>query len=415
MSSIVKIQNVSKKYFIDHENQQAYSSLKEMISRTAVNSFNKIFRNAVSIPKCTIEEFWALKDIDLTIQEGDRIALLGRNGAGKSTLLKILSRITEPTFGKMVIRGRVSSLLEVGTGFHPELTGRENILLNGVIMGMNYKEMKRKLDEIVAFADIEKFLDTPIKRYSSGMFMRLGFAIAAHLDSDLLIIDEVLAVGDSLFQEKCLKKMNELGRQGNTVLFVSHNVESVLSLCTKGVFLEKGKLIAFEPIETCVNRYLSTCPVASLVWKGNTGNSYIRFYQASLRSPARNNFFSHEEGTCLDIHCEVLIPHPDLLLSFSVFTLKNQLVARSRLCDHIEYGSKLTQVGAHHFCFPLNLNLFHPGEYKIQLESSILNKEKILQNEIILQFAVYGKNKKIQHEIGQEKEGISLGNQWAIL
>jgi lipopolysaccharide transport system ATP-binding protein len=223
---IVKVKNLSKKYVISHENARPHASLKEMLSNYVRNGVNRLLRRSSKAASAAFfhsEEFWALRNLDLEIQQGDRVALLGRNGAGKSTFLKLLSRITEPTSGEILIKGRVSSLLEVGTGFHPDLTGRENILLNGAIMGMSYREMKTKFDEIVAFADIEKFLDTPIKRYSSGMYMRLGFAIAAHLDSELLIVDEVLAVGDMQFQEKCIKKMNEIGAQGSTVLFVSHN------------------------------------------------------------------------------------------------------------------------------------------------------------------------------------------------
>jgi lipopolysaccharide transport system ATP-binding protein len=190
----------------------------------------------------THEEFWALKDVSFDIQQGDRVGIIGRNGAGKSTLLKILSRITEPTSGKISIKGRVASLLEVGTGFHPELSGRENIYLNGAILGMSKAEIKSKFDEIVAFAEVEKFLDTPVKRYSSGMYVRLAFAVAAHLEPEILIVDEVLAVGDVQFQKKCLGKMEEVGKEGRTILFVSHNMAMISNLCQKGILLETGKI-----------------------------------------------------------------------------------------------------------------------------------------------------------------------------
>jgi lipopolysaccharide transport system ATP-binding protein len=253
---MIEMEAVSKKYLIRHKRPLLGDSLKEAIVSTA-RRFTDWLNPFASHEddSATVEEFWALKDVNLSIAQGERVALLGRNGAGKSTLLKILSRITEPSQGRVKIRGRVASLLEVGTGFHPDLTGRENIFLNGAIMGMGYQEIKMKFDEIVAFAEIEQFLDTPIKRYSSGMFMRLGFAIAAHLDCEIMIVDEVLAVGDARFQEKCLRKMDEIEKDQRTILFVSHSLDPVLHLCSKGILLEKGILKAFEPIEQCVERY----------------------------------------------------------------------------------------------------------------------------------------------------------------
>ncbi len=415
--NIVEIEHLSKKYLIGHERQSPYASLKEIFTNYAKHWAKRLIyrQNRAEDRMWTIEEFWALKDITVNIKEGDRVALLGRNGAGKSTLLKLLSRITEPTQGRITIRGRVSSLLEVGTGFHPELTGRENILLNGAIMGMSYHEIRKKFDEIVAFADIEKFLDTPIKRYSSGMFMRLGFAIAAHLESDVLIVDEVLAVGDSQFQEKCLKKMNEMGARGNTVLFVSHNINSVLSLCNKGILLEKGEIKAFESIEQCVSRYVRSCPTSGFKWQGNAGDDTIRIYQTALRASSSNmGFFYQGEQTSLDIDFEILSPHPDLMLGFSILNSRNQTIARSRLCDHKDYHHLFTSSGQHQVSFHLDLDLFHPGEYQIKLECFLLNKKKILQDDIFLKFAVYSQNKQLKYELGEEKDGISLGNRWNL-
>jgi lipopolysaccharide transport system ATP-binding protein len=412
--NIIEIENISKRYWINHE-RSSFDSLKEVLSHGMKNGLRRLFRRN-HIHKNVLpqkEEFWALKDINLEIKEGDRVALLGHNGAGKSTLLKILSRITEPTQGRIKVQGRISSLLEVGTGFHPDLTGRENILLNGAIMGMTYKEIKRKFDEIVAFADIEKFLDTPLKRYSSGMFMRLGFAIAAHLDSEIIIVDEVLAVGDAQFQEKCLKKMNEIGAQNRTILFVSHNVNSVLALCNKGVLLNKGEVQAFEPIEQCVSRYVRSCPISGLSWQGNLGDEHICVTQATLRAPESNvSFFYHGEKTHLDINFEILKPHTDLILGFSILNSRNQAIARSRLCDHAEHYHIVTAKGRHQVSFEIDLNLFHPGEYQIRLECSLLNQKKILQGEILLKFVLFSQNKALKYELGMEKDGISLGNKW---
>jgi len=244
MSSVIAVENLSKKYIIGHQKQERYTALRDVLANGAKRFTHKLCHPfAAPAIDPAHEEFWALKEVSFDIQQGDRVGIIGRNGAGKSTLLKILSRITEPTSGKVSIKGRVASLLEVGTGFHPELTGRENISLNGAILGMSKAEIKSKFDEIVAFAEVEKFLDTPVKHYSSGMYVRLAFAVAAHLEPEILIVDEVLAVGDAQFQKKCLGKMEEVGKQGRTVLFVSHNMAMISNLCQKGIVLKQGGLL----------------------------------------------------------------------------------------------------------------------------------------------------------------------------
>lgn len=233
-------------------------------------------------------DFWALKDVSFSVQPGEVVGIIGRNGAGKSTLLKILSRITEPTSGRAVMRGRVASLLEVGTGFHPDLSGRDNIYLNGAILGMNRAEVRAKFDEIVAFAEVDKFIDTPVKRYSSGMYVRLAFAVAAHMEPDILVIDEVLAVGDAAFQKKCLGKMNEVSRQaGRTVLFVSHNMGVVANLCANAVLLENGRVRTVGPASTVVGDYIKSkiefSGIAS--WSEHdslTGNDRLRLHSAKV-------------------------------------------------------------------------------------------------------------------------------------
>lgn len=264
MSTVITVENLGKKYTISHQQREEYSSLRETLTngitslgKRLINPFGRSLTPHPSSLINTSEDFWALKDVSFEVKQGDRIGIIGRNGAGKSTLLKILSRITEPTTGSIRIKGRVASLLEVGTGFHPELTGRENIYLNGAILGMHREEIRRKFDEIVAFAEIEKFLDTPVKRYSSGMYVRLAFAVAAHLEPEILIVDEVLAVGDAQFQKKCLGKMEDVGKEGRTVLFVSHNIESIKSLCTKGILLDHGKNEKTDYIDGVVRAYES--------------------------------------------------------------------------------------------------------------------------------------------------------------
>ena len=251
---IISVENLGKRYRIHHEREESYSTLRDVIARKVKRLFNA--RSEIRNPQSSDEDFWALKGVSFEVQPGEVVGFIGRNGAGKSTLLKILSRITESTEGRVTLRGRVASLLEVGTGFHPELTGRENIFLNGAILGMTRAEIRKKFDEIVAFAEVEKFLDTPVKRYSSGMYVRLAFAVAAHLEPEILIIDEVLAVGDATFQKKCLGKMKTVGAAGRTVLFVSHNMSAITALCSRCVVLENGQLLADLPPSDAASLYL---------------------------------------------------------------------------------------------------------------------------------------------------------------
>ncbi len=249
---IIQIKGISKKYVIRHENAP-YKTFQEAIINAVKAPINLLKNNGREPKK---ETFWALKDITFDVNRGEVVGIIGRNGAGKTTLLKILSRITEPTEGKITLRGRVASLLEVGTGFHPELTGRENIYLNGAVLGMTKKEIDSKFDEIVKFAEVEKFLDTPVKRYSSGMYVRLAFSVAAHLEPEILLVDEVLSVGDAEFQKKCLGKMKDVSEGGRTVLFVSHNMLSIQNLCTRGILLESGQISMEGSITDVINKYL---------------------------------------------------------------------------------------------------------------------------------------------------------------
>lgn len=258
MSDIaIKVEGLGKKYTIQHEQGGGYKTLRDTMASTARTVLNRIKHPLTPYDRETAEEFWALKDVSFDIKQGDRVGIIGRNGAGKSTLLKVLSRITEPSTGKITINGRVASLLEVGTGFHPELSGRENIYLNGAILGMKRSEIRRKFDEIVDFAEVEKFLDTPVKRYSSGMYVRLAFAVAAHLEPEILVVDEVLAVGDAEFQKKCLGKMEDVSKnEGRTVLFVSHNMAAIKSLCNRGMVMEQGQSVFSGSASEAIERYI---------------------------------------------------------------------------------------------------------------------------------------------------------------
>jgi homopolymeric O-antigen transport system ATP-binding protein len=258
---VIAAERLSKSYLVGHRSEQRekYATLRDVIGREARNFGRKaadLVRGRQIVQGDEVEQFWALQDISFEVKRGEVVGIIGRNGAGKSTLLKILSRITEPTEGRVTIRGRVASLLEVGTGFHPELTGRENVYLNGAILGMTRAEIKRKFDEIVAFAEVERFLDTPVKRYSSGMYVRLAFAVAAHLEPEILIVDEVLAVGDIEFQRKCLGKMSEVAGGGRTVLFVSHNMAAIEALCPRSLYLVSGSVADDSRSETVIAKYI---------------------------------------------------------------------------------------------------------------------------------------------------------------
>lgn len=278
MKPIISVEGLGKSYTIRHEGQPHYKSLREEIFKLPKRLFSR--------GRQSQEEFWALRDANFDIMPGDRVGIIGRNGAGKSTLLKLLSRITEPTTGRITLRGRVASLLEVGTGFHPELSGRENIFLNGAILGMSRTEVHRKFDEIVDFSGVEKFLDTPVKRYSSGMYVRLAFAVAAHLEPEILIVDEVLAVGDAEFQTKCLGKMEAVSKEGRTVLFVSHNLAAISQLCSVGIVMSQGSAIVYDNIESAKSEYLNflETPTPELAPEKKGDNFFIKKVSTSSRS-----------------------------------------------------------------------------------------------------------------------------------
>ena len=289
MSNIaIRAENLGKMYRIGGK-QERYSTLRDTLVDAIIGPMRRMRRLVRGQSANDLaEEIWALADVSLEVQHGEAIGIIGRNGAGKSTLLKVLSRITEPTLGRADIYGRVGALLEVGTGFHPELTGRENIYLNGAILGMRRKEIDRRFDEIVDFSGVEKFIDTPVKHYSSGMGLRLGFAVASHLEPEILVVDEVLAVGDAEFQKKCLSKMSDVTGSGRTVLFVSHNMAAIQSMCQRGIWLDHGRVVEVGPVEQVVADYLSKAVVARLdqIWDDQTqapGNDRVRLHRARVK------------------------------------------------------------------------------------------------------------------------------------
>ena len=373
---VIKAENLGKKYTIGHQAENGhYMALRDVLMQNARGFWLKtkdLVQGKPIIQGDTREEFWALKDVSFEIQRGEAVGIIGRNGAGKSTLLKILSRITEPSTGRVTIQGRVASLLEVGTGFHPELTGRENIYLNGAILGMARAEVRRKFDEIVAFAEVEKFLDTPVKRYSSGMYVRLAFAVAAYLEPEILVVDEVLAVGDFEFQKKCLGKMGDVAKEGRTVLFVSHNMAAIEALTSKVMIISGGKnSVLGSPPET-IRRYLqeasndASIPLSNR--KDRTGKGNIRFKGIELTGNKGVNSNVYAIGDDIYVIVRVKNSYPiavTVRLALSVSTVYESLIS----CDSALKGKTYTIPGASEsvlvckiFSPPLNY-----GNYEVNL------------------------------------------------
>jgi lipopolysaccharide transport system ATP-binding protein len=287
----IRVESLSKSYRIG-EIRPRYKTIRDSVTQAMASPFRRWGRGRAAADTT----MWALRDVSFEVGRGEVIGVIGRNGAGKSTLLKILSRITQPTLGRAEIHGRIGSLLEVGTGFHPELTGRENVFLNGAILGMRRFEIEKKFDEIVAFAEVSKFIDTAVKHYSSGMYLRLAFAVAAHLEPDILLVDEVLAVGDVLFQKKCLGKMEDVARTGRTVLFVSHNMGAVRSLCTKGLFLESGKVLQAGDVGKCIETYFTQIGAFQAAQEGTDAESGSGFSRVRIGAAGGENTIDQSEG-----------------------------------------------------------------------------------------------------------------------
>jgi len=369
-NTVIKVEGLSKQFIISHEERERYTSLRDVIAKQAKGLIG-LNKNKKPI---TREEFWALKDVNFEIKKGDRLGIIGRNGAGKSTLLKVLSRITEPTKGRISIDGRVASLLEVGTGFHPELTGRENIFLNGAILGMSRVEIRSKFDEIVAFAEVEKFLDTPVKRFSSGMYVRLAFAVAAHLEPEILIVDEVLAVGDAQFQKKCLGKMEDVSNEGRTVLFVSHNMSTLKSLCSSILYLKGGEVVKQGEVEDTIKRYLGESKeqlAAGIIprdfhRKYKTGEAFFSSLVTANANNEPTGDFHFNESVRIIAELEVLKPIDSGLINFLIGTAVGETVALIADTDNQVYQPKSYGVGKHKVMVTLNAKLL-PSSYSISV------------------------------------------------
>jgi len=402
---VIKIENLGKKFMISHQPTERYVALRDKISSNLKGMLSRTAGNGHGGNKETKEEFWALKDVSFEVQPGDRIGIVGRNGAGKSTLLKILSQITEPSKGRVAIRGRIASLLEVGTGFHPELSGRENIYLNGAILGMTRKEIKRKFDAIVDFAEVQTFLDTPVKRYSSGMFVRLAFAVAAHLEPEILIVDEVLAVGDAQFQKKCLGKMEDVSRnEGRTVLFVSHQMPTVLNLCETCVYLDRGQVREIGPSSTVVSNYMKQDGqiFTEFSFSGNTerlaskAQPYLTLKRFYLLSDTKQDvtILQAEDNDTVRICVEGEIDTVDSRFNLG-FALKNEFgetLLMSFSTDQPEDKWPKLERGPVRFETVIDTAILNEGKYYIYLLASIHCVTMLLTSEdnICIGFEVVG-------------------------
>ncbi len=380
---IIEVKNLSKVYNIGHEQKSAPGTL------TFRDSLTQTLRKPLEIftgHRIEQEKFWALKDVNFEVSQGDVVGIIGRNGSGKSTLLKVLSRIVEPTEGEITMRGRVASLLEVGTGFHPELTGRENVYFNGAILGMSQKEIKSKFDEIVAFSEVEKFLDTPVKFYSSGMYVRLAFAVAAHLDPDILIVDEVLAVGDAAFQKKCLGKMKDVAGQGRTVLFVSHSPAAVEQLCSRGIFLESGMIRKTGLISEVLASYLEqgADQNESKLWRKAETKEYSNGYFEPLElriegmqagGERTKGQMSCREDLCISLSGLLQKNDDELTLGIAVYGENGETLFWSYPTD--EGGSNMLKLGSNNIACTLPGGMLNEGSYRIELIGGIHNKRWI--------------------------------------
>ena len=431
-NTVIKIEGLGKKYLLAHKSPQRYIALRDVLVDRAKRLGRRLrhpFAKSAGGGNPAVEDFWALSDLSFEVEEGERVGVIGRNGAGKSTLLKILSRITEPTTGRVSLRGRVASLLEVGTGFHPELTGRENIYLNGAILGMSKAEIRRNFDAIVDFAGVEKFLDTPVKRYSSGMYVRLAFAVAAHLDTEILMIDEVLAVGDAEFQKKCMGKMDEVShKQGRTILFVSHNMGAVSQLCNRVVCLERGRVALDTPdVSAGVREYLNVSrdTSATAEWR-NPGSLFenpwfkpLRFGLYGEDGKAISGPVERKDKVWVEIEGIVEVPDPALEVGYHLCDERNGVL----IC----YGYQTDQMGGEkelptlegYFILrtPLSCSLLNVGGYQMKMEVNLFNRERIVNPHSTspeFSFEISGRIYPSPYRLGETPGILALDQPWVL-
>ncbi len=392
---VIRAERLSKRYDLGKQRAPKGASQEEAKDRSG--SALDVPRPSAALPR---GEFWAVKDLSFEILQNQVVGIIGNNGAGKSTLLKILSRITEPTSGSVEIHGRVGSLLEVGTGFHPELSGRENIFLNGAVIGMKREDIRKKFDEIVAFAGVDEFLDTPIKRYSSGMYMRLAFSVAAHLDPDILIVDEVLAVGDAEFQKKCLGKLEDVAtRSHRTVLFVSHNLQAVQSLCNRAIHLDHGRLVAFGDTRSVIGQYLTRVSSNESVrqWDGDgaPGTAGIRLKRVSVTADSNHSgIYSSSQALSIEMHIEAAGAPRAIGVGFELTSAEGVSILRTRQMDSSQGRAGILRTGLNRWKCVVPPGLLNAGVYQVspvitdEKDRDIVELESAVSFEVVLDHGV---------------------------
>ena len=409
MNPIIKVNHISKRYKLGQI--QGYKTIRESLSN--------LFQPKKPSPlegeaRWGGDYIWALKDVSFEVQPGEVVGIIGRNGAGKSTLLKILTRITEPTEGTAELKGRVSSLLEVGTGFHPELTGRENIYLNGAILGMRKAEISKKFDEIVAFAEVEKFIDTPVKRYSSGMYVRLAFAVAAHLEPEILLVDEVLAVGDAAFQKKCLGKMGDVAKGGRTILFVSHNMGAINQLCATTLWIDQGRIVELGPTNSIINKYLTDGNLGNAgefrahTVKDAPGNEKARLWRVSVKNDRNEttNLINADSPVIIEIEYEIKTYLKNVRIAYRLIANDGTIVFTSSDTDPQGYGID-RKPGVYVSRGVLSGNFLNNGCYYVLVACSILGLEELFCVENIVNFTVIQPPAEISEVIPFNRLGVT--------
>ncbi len=401
MSTVIKVENLSKQYRLGevgtgslvHDLNTWWHSI-----RGKENPYLKIGETNDRTVKGNSDYVWALEDIGFEVKQGEVLGIIGRNGAGKSTLLKILSKTTAPTTGSIKVKGRIASLLEVGTGFHPDLSGRDNIFLNGAILGMTKQEIKSKFDEIVDFSGVERYIDTPVKRYSSGMYVRLAFAVAAHLEPEILIVDEVLAVGDAEFQKKCLGKMKDVSvNDGRTVLFVSHNMQAISSLCNSGLLLGNGKLVFNGNVDSAISKYIDFGKGENKKeWEGNIGDELLSFKSMKVYQEEVNgeDFYNHK-STFVEVSYTIHEKKEGLIILFLIYSQMDNLLSMSQIDDYFEDDYSYADVGNHIVKIQVPPNTLTQGSFNFVIQTGVYNSKIISETKISVSYLnVSGLGKK---------------------
>lgn len=415
--NVIQIENLWKEYRLG---VIGHGTLSQDLQSWWAKILGKEDPNSRIVPTMKAQEkqiegdrFWALQDINLEVKEGDLIGIIGKNGAGKSTLLKILSRVTAPSKGNIKIKGRIASLLEVGTGFHPELTGRENVFLNGAILGMSKREISRKFDEIVDFSGIETFIDTPVKRYSSGMYVRLAFAVAAHLEPEILIIDEVLAVGDVDFQKKCLGKMGAISHQGRTILFVSHNLASIKALCTSGIEISQGIIKNSGSVDDVVNLYVRKAnDFGAAYYRPGKAmektSSKIILIEAFITNDKNENIskYSFNESIIFCVYFKITTDVSYLRFGIEICDAMGTVLFVSIDTDKNNLNGVNRSIGSYREKVTIPANLLLPGEYYINIFSGTPRIERYLHVEECISFEIFEENSHLSHITGEKRKGV---------